>query len=232
MNFTAPNNLNTMKYILFLTCSILLSIPTSFGQSPNSDPDPLRFDNEIEEFKKLTFDESKDRIVFTGSSSVRMWKDVQSYYPNHQIINTGFGGSHMSDLLYYINETVLRFSPTKVFIYEGDNDVAGNITNKRILKYTNQVIAKIQERFPNCQIILISPKPSVLRWELKSNYEKLNRKLEKLASKEDNISFANVWDIMLDENGVVRTDIFLEDNLHMNKTGYDLWDEVISKYLD
>lgn len=29
----------------------------------------------------------------------------------------------MSDLLYYFHQTVLRFKPTAVYIYEGDNGI-------------------------------------------------------------------------------------------------------------
>jgi lysophospholipase L1-like esterase len=37
---------------------------------------------------------------------------------------------------------------------------------------------------------------------------------------------------MLDENGQVFTDIFLNDNLHMNKKGYDIWGKVIGEFLE
>jgi hypothetical protein len=35
-------------------------------------------------------------IVFIGSSSIRFW-DTDAAFPDHQIINRGFGGSHISD---------------------------------------------------------------------------------------------------------------------------------------
>ena len=37
--------------------------------------------------------------------------------------------------------------------------------------------------------------------------------------------------VMLDENGMVFQDIFVEDNLHMNKKGYDLWAGFLGEYL-
>ncbi len=77
------------------------------------------------------------------------------------------------------------------------------------------------------EIVFISPKPSVARWELKSRYEEMNKLLEHYADGNKRIKYANVWATMLDENGEVFKDIFLGDNLHMNKKGYDLWAEVI-----
>jgi lysophospholipase L1-like esterase len=36
---------------------------------------------------------------------------------------------------------------------------------------------------------------------------------------------------MLDADGNVRKDLFVEDGLHMNKKGYDIWTKVIRPYL-
>lgn len=80
-------------------------------------------------------------------------------------------------------------------------------------------------------IVLVAAKPSVARWELKPKYEKLNAKMEKWTQKDGQLRFVNVWDIMLDESGEVFKDIFIEDNLHMNKKGYDLWIKVIEPLL-
>ena len=49
--------------------------------------------------------------------------------------------------------------------------------------------------------------------------------------KNDNIEFANVWPVMLDGNGNLYQDIFIEDGLNMNKKGYDLWNKVLLPYL-
>ena len=80
-------------------------------------------------------------------------------------------------------------------------------------------------------MVLISAKPSVARWHLSKNYEKLNKKLERLAKKTNNLEFADVWSAMVDENGQVFTAVFLDDHLHMNKKGYDIWGKVIGEFL-
>lgn len=36
---------------------------------------------------------------------------------------------------------------------------------------------------------------------------------------------------MFDKNGKIRTDIFLEDNLHMNAKGYEVWTGIIKPIL-
>jgi lysophospholipase L1-like esterase len=146
-------------------------------------------------------------------------------------VNFGFGGSHFSDLIYYYEELIPKYKPDYLFIYEGDNDIASGKKPGEILEEAKLLIDRIQQDLPETKVVLISPKPSVARWNLHKNYEKLNKKLERLTKKTDNVEFADVWSAMLDENGKVFSDVFLDDNLHMNKKGYDIWGEVIGEFL-
>ncbi len=170
-------------------------------------------------------------MVFAGSSSIRMWKDVQEYYPNYNVVNNGFGGSQFRDLLYFYRELILKQKPDILFIYEGDNDVAANKRSGLIQREAKELYKQIRQDLPETKIILISPKPSIARWSLKKKYEKLNRRLERYCNRNDNLDYADVWNAMLDEKGIVFQDIFIQDGLHMNKKGYDLWAKVIGKYL-
>lgn len=216
-----------MKYLMFAL--LLISTTALFAQ------DPLRFKDEVEQLKKkeYSYTAADEVTVFTGSSSVRMWKDVQSYFPEEKIINTGFGGSQMVDLLYYLDDLVLQYQPDRIFIYEGDNDLAAKKKPADILKVTKQVVNKIEEKLGDeVEIILISAKPSIARKELKEEYIKLNKKLEKYSRKKENVQFTNVWKVMFDGNGNLMEDLFIEDGLHMNKKGYDLWAGEIGKYFN
>lgn len=195
--------------------------------------DPTRFQLQIEELvqKEHQFEDGKKLVVFTGSSSVRMWKDVAEYFPEYNVINNGFGGSHFSDLIYYYEELIPKYNPDYLVIYEGDNDIASDKKPGKVLKEARLLVDRIQQDLPETKVVLISPKPSVARWNLHKNYQKLNRKLEKLANKTDNLEYADVWNAMLDENGQVFTDVFLDDNIHMNKKGYDIWGKVLRKHM-
>jgi len=195
-------------------------------------PNPTRFAKRIAEIQATAFDTNKDRLVFTGSSSILFWKNLQEYYPDYQLINAGFGGSQMSDLSHYLEETVLQFAPTKVFIYEGDNDIAAKRPLDVIMNHTKDVTKRIEKQFPSCQIIFIAAKPSIARWGLAAEYKEVNQAFQDFANKKNNRHFANVWEIMLDENGEVLKDIFIEDGLHMNAKGYDLWDQVIRPFVE
>lgn len=177
------------------------------------------------------WDEQKETIVFTGSSSVRLWEGLEDHFPNHQILNTGFGGSQTSDLLKHLQPLVLSYKPKMVFIYEGDNDINFKKSPNRVIRITRKIIDTIWQHYPETRIVLISAKPSIVRWDLKKRYVKLNRKLKEFANQSPQIAFANVWDIML-KNEVIDESLFIEDGLHMNQKGYDLWYEVIKPFLN
>jgi lysophospholipase L1-like esterase len=104
-------------------------------------------------------------------------------------------------------------------------------TKEYNFKPGRKLVEMIQEDLPQTKVVLISAKPSVARWQYSKKYNRLNRKLKRLCRKTDNLEFADVWRPMLDENGQVFTDVFLDDNLHMNKKGYDIWGEVIGGFL-
>lgn len=199
----------------------------------HSQQNPI-FKNEVISINKKydsIWNPSLETIVFTGSSSVRMWKNLQDVFPNHQIINSGFGGSEAIDLLGYTHELILKFKPKKVFIYEGDNDLFAKKRPKDIISSLAAIITQIKNQNETTKIILISPKPSIVRWNLKSKYKRFNRKLQRFCKKNNDLEFANVWNIMLDKKKL-KTELFIDDGLHMNDQGYQLWYSVIKNYMN
>ncbi|NAY90388.1 G-D-S-L family lipolytic protein [Muricauda sp. JGD-17] len=196
--------------------------------------DPERFAEEIVEIQHKNdsiWDSSRPVVVFTGSSSVRLWEDLQMRFPEHQILNTGFGGSQFSDLEHYLNPLVLKYGPARIFIYEGDNDISDKKRPGRILKTTKRIIQKLQMQLSNPEIVLISPKPSIARWRLRGKYRRLNRRLAKFAANTQGVRFADVWHPML-HNRKLKPNLFIDDGLHMNTMGYDIWYDVLKEFVD
>jgi lysophospholipase L1-like esterase len=195
--------------------------------------DPQRYKGEVDNLvQKYENVNGKKLVVFTGSSSVRLWADLNERFADKNIINTGFGGSHMSDMFYYADELILKHRPTKVFIYEGDNDLGNDKTPAQILSDAGKLIKLLRCNLPRrTEILFITPKPSILRWERRTDYEKYIADLKTWAATQKRVKVVDVWTPMLDEKGNLKKDLFMEDNLHMNKAGYDIWTEVIRPYL-
>lgn len=187
--------------------------------------------NFIQEKNKFLWNKNEETIVFTGSSSIRLWKNLDTIFPKNQIINTGFGASLSGDLLHYVQELILNYKPVKVFIYEGENDIAYDKTPKKIIQNINNIIKKIRNQNSQTYIVLISAKPSIKRWHLRKKYKRFNRKLKRVTKKDRLLHFVNVWKPMLNGNKI-NTKIFNKDGLHMNKEGYNIWYSVIKKHLN
>jgi lysophospholipase L1-like esterase len=220
--------MRSIKTRLIPVIIILLGTLFSNAQDPN------RFKDQVNELvnKEYNFSPDKKLVVFTGSSSIRMWKDVADYFPEYNVVNNGFGGSHFSDLLYFYNEMIVKPAPEILFIYEGDNDIASDKKPAKIMKEVKKLHKNIQQDLPETRVIFILPKPSIARVHLKNQYISFNKKLKKYCHKQNNIEIADVWNPMLDNKGNVFKDIFLEDGLHMNKKGYDIWGNVIGGFLN
>lgn len=177
------------------------------------------------------WDSSKETIVFTGSSSIRLWKDLQERFPNKQILNMGFGGSQSADLERYLDELIIKYNPVKVFIYEGDNDIQSKKRPRAIAGTMLNILKELRSQKPELNIVLISAKPSISRWHLKRKYIRLNKRLRKLAVEMKDVQYADVWTIMLNKRKL-KKDLFIEDGLHMNSKGYELWYNVLKDFVN
>jgi len=195
--------------------------------------DPLRFQEEIQTLKHKTdslWNGEKGTLLFTGSSSIRMWEDLQERFPGQNILNTGFGGSQASDLLHYLEPLVLAYQPKKVFIYEGDNDLAEGKRVGQVLKVLEQISNGIRKENPDVSVVLISAKPSISRWGLRGKYKRLNKKLKRWATRHEHLDFADVWNPMLADKKL-NTSLFIADGLHMNTSGYDIWEDALKPFI-
>tara|TARA_R110002051_G_scaffold100879_4_gene171414 strand:- start:63734 stop:64384 length:651 start_codon:yes stop_codon:yes gene_type:complete len=216
-----------MRFVIFISILSICSVSAWSQQNPY-------FKNEVSTITKkyeTLWNSDRDAIVFTGSSSIKMWNNIHELFPEKQIINTGFGGSQAIDLLGYTDELILNYQPKKVFIYEGDNDISAKKKPKEIIKTLEQIITKIKNKNNATTIIIISAKPSIARYHLKNKYIRLNKKMNRLCKKDPVLEFANVWDIMF-EKRKLKAELFLTDGLHMNANGYELWHSVLKNHIN
>jgi len=173
-------------------------------------------------------------ILFVGSSSFTKWKDVQAYFPGFPIINRGFGGSSLPDVIYYADQTILKYKPKQIYIYCGENDLAGNnvVTADTVLNRFKQLFSIIRKNLSKkTEVVFVSIKPSVSRWKLEEKFVEANEKIKKYIESKSHASFVNVHTAMLKPDGEVMTDIFIKDNLHMNPKGYAIWQGIIAPTL-
>jgi lysophospholipase L1-like esterase len=170
-------------------------------------------------------------ILFVGSSSIVKWKTLQEDFPGHKILNRAFGGSQFPDLIYYVAKVIYPYNPSKIFIYEGDNDLASGRSPEQVIEDAKTLRGMIAKRLPNVPVVFISLKPSISRWKLKNKYLFVNYELKKYASQAKLTQYADVWTPMIGKNGEPLP-VFVEDNLHMTPEGYRIWQKALKPYLD
>lgn len=208
---------------------LVVSLTAAQGQSE------LPFSKEIRAFRKLDSIQfpASHQILFIGSSSFTMWTDVQKAFPGYPIINRAFGGSTLKDVNFYFNEVVKPYHAKQVVIYCGDNDFANDATlpvDSVVIRF-QKLTAKIRTVEPAAKITFVSIKPSPSRKHLMPKIVEANARIKLYLKKENDASFVNVYDKMLDKNGKPLKTIFREDSLHMNAQGYAIWKMAIKPHL-
>jgi lysophospholipase L1-like esterase len=193
------------------------------------------FAEDIAAFKKqdsISFP-PKQAILFVGSSSFTNWKDVQNYFPQFTILNRGFGGSSVSDVIRYADDIIFPYMPKQIVIYCGENDLAAadSVTGEMVYQRFVQLFIMIRDKMPKVPVAFISLKPSPSRWHLKEKMIVANKGIKKYLRKKKNAVFIDVYHKMLGADGTPIKEIFIEDNLHMNAKGYAIWQKIIEPYL-
>lgn len=210
-----------------MACLCCWWVPRAQGQ------DPTRFADEIADYhRRDTVSPPADGVVlFVGSSSIRMWHDVADYFPGVPVINRGFGGSQMSDLLHNADALIFRYKPSQIFIYEGDNDIAHGKSSRQVMCDTKKLMKQIRRRLPGVPVVFLSAKPSPARWDKKAEFEKLNRRLARYACWRRKVSFADTWSALMDATGQPNPEFYLEDQLHLTAKAYQAWQQVLASFI-
>ena len=202
-------------------------------QAPLPDTAPSPFEAEI-----LAF-ETADRlqppphggIVFVGSSSFRLWPNLPQAFPGHVVVNRGFGGSTLPEVIRFAPRIVLPLTPTTVVIYAGDNDIKSGRMPSQVLADYRNLVRLLRRSLPDVRIVLVSIKPSPSRWALVDRMREANALLAQEVARDPRASFVDVFTPMLGADGLPRPELYVADALHMSPAGYALWRERIGPAL-
>ena len=170
-------------------------------------------------------------VVFTGSSSIRMWTSLRKDFPHLNVINRGFGGSHLEDLVHFAPKIVLPYKPKKIVVYSGENDIEVGQSAENVLADFKAFVDFRDKGLPGVPIVYISMKPSVLRWAKWPDMKRGNELIRGESARRKNVTFVDVSERMLGGDDKPRPELFLADGLHLNAAGYALWREILLPYL-
>jgi lysophospholipase L1-like esterase len=193
------------------------------------------FIEEIREFKhqdSLHFPPKKANL-FVGSSSLRLWSSIQQDLSGYKVINRGFGGSSLPDVIRYAGDIILPYKPKQVVVYCGENDLASSdtVSAETVATRFRELFRIVRSKYPKVPIVFISIKPSPSRSQLLPKMIEANRQIREFLATEKHTKYIDVFSLMLTPDGKPREELFGSDRLHMNAAGYAIWTKEVRKVL-
>lgn len=219
-----------MRLLTFLLIACLAGSLFAQTTQPSTQPE-RRWEKQIERF------EAQDRerppapggVLFVGSSTIVHWNIADSF-PDLPTSKRGFGGSKLSDSLYYADRIILPYQPRVIVLYAGENDLAGGVPPEAILADLQQLVDKIAAALPDTKLVVIGMKTSPARIRVAHKMRDANRRMQDLLSQHPNTVFVDLDTPLLGPDGQPRPEFF-KDRLHLSAEGYAVLNRLIRPHL-
>lgn len=208
------------------------AVPSGVGLGASPDPS-LPFFQEIQAFisSDATHPPPAHAILFLGSSSIRLWDSLARDFPEHQVINRGFGGSQIIDSVRYFGRIVAPYQPRLIVLYAGGNDINAGKSPETVFADYKAFVGKVRQALPRTRVAYVSIAPNPARWAQVDRVRAANRLIQQYTRHDDRLKFIDVFPYMLGPDGEPKPDLYRADRLHMNAKGYLLWQWLIRPYL-
>ena len=148
-----------------------------------------------------------------------------------EVLNRGFGGAQISHVIYHFEEIIKPYDPKAIVFFCGTNDLTALKTPEETVHDFQKFLSLIRNEFENIKVYMIGIKPSVERFYLDEEEKIFNNSIKLLASEDAYLEYIDIWDSMLSEDGSRMPELYVEDGLHMNKKGYEVWTKLVRKSL-
>lgn len=185
----------------------------------------------IKQFDNI-YNPPKNPVLFVGSSSIRLWDNLEKTFAKYDALNRGIGGAEVNHIIYYAEDIIFPYNPREIVMYIGENDlVVKGTTADSILTRTKRLFQVIRSKLPDIPIVYFSIKPSPSRATYLDMAREANELIKNYINTQKNITYVDIFNPMLNKVGKPRTELFIDDMLHMNKKGYKIWRRKIKRHL-
>lgn len=169
-------------------------------------------------------------VLFLGSSSIKGW-DLGKFFPGMDVMNRGYGGSYISDSIFYADQILIPYKPRAVVFYAGDNDLAAGKNPDQVFSDYKELASIIENNLPGTVFIFVGIKPSIARIHLIDSLRLVNKSVQEYCRNNPRFFYLDIDDPMLGEDGQPNPELFKDDGLHMNDAGYTIWSELLKPIL-
>lgn len=193
------------------------------------------YKNQFEKFNRedLKNVPDKDINLFVGSSTFRRWTNIEEDMRPKKVLNRGFGGSTMEQLLTFHEQLITKYKFKKIFIYEGDNDIGKKIDKiPIIIEQFKELENIIHNHQPEAQIYFLSIKCSPFRKRNCSNYKKANQLFKEYCETKNYLRYIDITHAFVDSEGQIIRELFNEkDGIHPSEKGYKILSDILKPFL-
>jgi lysophospholipase L1-like esterase len=202
-------------------------------RSARGDPDAWEASIRRFEARERLLPASAGIILFTGSSSITFWSSLAQDMAPLPVLNRGFGGSRMADVVHYAERIVRPCHPRAVLLFAGTNDIADPrpATAWQVFEGYLAFVKAIHSFLPGTPIYYISITPTPLRWKYWSIIREANHLIQAHTETDPALHFIDVAGGFLGPNGLPDRRLFRPDRLHPNARGYVKWTTLIKPVL-
>ncbi len=227
-----PIRLKNFRTVLFVSLLLFAACTASKAQTNAGN----KWEGEIAAFDKLNQTEkySEQSILFTGSSSIRLWSTIKEEMAPYPIIQRGFGGSNSPAVLQYIRQIAYPHQFRAVVIFIG-NDITGSsddLTTEQSTENYRGIVKIIRAKYKKQPVFIVEVTPCQSRWKKWPEIQQNNANLKAMCKKEKNLYFIETAQSFLNEKSEPRNELFRDDHLHLNREGYKIWGALIKSQLD
>ena len=177
---------------------------------------------------------SEDVIVFVGSSSFTFWSTLEYDMAPLPVINRGFGGARMQDVVRYADRIVLPYHPRAVVLFAGTNDIAWpkTATAQAVCEGYLAFVRRVRASLPETPLYFVAITPTPSRWKYWPIAAEANRMIREHTLSDSLLRFIDLTDHLLGADGKPDRSLYRADRLHPNQKGYAKWTMVIKPRLE
>ncbi|SFE22978.1 GDSL-type esterase/lipase family protein [Spirosoma endophyticum] len=185
------------------------------------------YDAEVRQLedKIATLPLATDRVIFYGSSSMRLWSTLSQDFPQINSLNLGFGGSTLAACAWFFERLIVPANPKSIVFYAGDNDLGDGRHPEEVYLFFCAFAEKLRNTLPDVPLAFLSIKISPARWNIAQEIRQANELICGELAKNTNYQYIDMTSPLLGSNGRPRQEFFERDGLHLSPAGYRAWQQ-------
>ena len=172
-------------------------------------------------------------IVFVGSSSFTFWSTLERDMAPLRVLNRGFGGARMPDIVHYVDRIVLPYHPRAVVLFVGTNDIAWPkpASAQQVYEGYLAFVQCVHSTLPETPIYFVAITPTPARWRYWPIAQEANRLICERIRSDSRLHFIDLTNELLGPDGKPKRSLYRFDRLHPSREGYVKWTAVIKPVL-